>query len=160
MPVLTRPLTLADAAACDAVVRGLPEWFGHEGGRAECARAVREQRGVVAEDSGAVVGFATWARRTEAAAEITWAAVRRDRRHGGAGTAIVERIAAEIAADGYALALVMTSASTKAATNGADPYEETRRFWRSRGFLPLIELDIWETNMALLLVRPLGGAAV
>jgi hypothetical protein len=31
----------------------------------------------------------------------------------------------------------------------------TRQFWKSRGFEPLTELDIWDTNFALLMVRPL-----
>ena len=36
------------------------------------------------------------------------------------------------------------------------PYEETRAFYRARGFTELIELDIWgPDNPATLFVRPL-----
>ncbi len=38
-------------------------------------------------------------------------------------------------------------------------YDDTRRFWVRRGFLPLTELDIWDTDIALILVRPLPPAS-
>ncbi len=156
-----RPLIPADADTCDAIIRGLPDFFGHAGGIAACAEAVRSQDGWVATEAGRVVGFATWAARTDASAEITWMAVERSRRHRGIGTAIVERLVGDLRARGFALALVMTSAGVKEGIRGTDTYEATRRFWIARGFLPLVELDIWETNRALLLVRPLadGGTA-
>ncbi len=159
MGIEVRPLTPADAMACDEIILSLPTFFGHEGGRADCARAVRTQAGWVAEDGGRVIGFATWEQRTPATAEITWAAVHRDHRHQGAGTRIVERLAADLAARGFRLALVMTSAGQKVPVEGPDVYEETRRFWKSRGFLPLLELDIWDVDIALLLVRPLATGA-
>jgi GNAT superfamily N-acetyltransferase len=150
-----RPLRSEDAAACDAVMRTLPDYFGHEGGLADCGEAVRTQRGFVAEQEGRVVGFATWTGRTGATAEITWMAVERSRRHGGIGTLIVEAVCRELAAKGYRLALAMTSAAGKGGHDPADIYEPTRRFWFARGFDPLIELDIWDTNLALLMVRAL-----
>ncbi len=157
MTITVRPLAPSDADACDAIVLGLPEFFGHEGGRAECARAVRSQSGWAAEEAERVVGFATWAARTPASAEITWMAVERDHRHGGVGTVIVEALVGDLRAQGFDLALAMTSAaSTKRAQPGPDVYEATRRFWMARGFLPLIELDIWDTDVALLLVRPIA----
>ena len=157
MSIAIRPLAPADAPACDAIMRGLPEFFGHEGGLAACAQAVRSQRGWAAEEAGRVVGFATWEPRTAAAAEITWMAVERDRRHAGIGTAIVETLVADLRAQGFRLALAMTSAGSKPPRSDPDTYEPTRRFWLARGFLPLIELDIWDTNTALLQVRPLAG---
>lgn len=48
----------------------------------------------------------------------------------------------------------MTSASNKD-DSIPDTYVPTRQFWQARGFHPLIELDIWDTNFALLMVRPL-----
>jgi N-acetylglutamate synthase-like GNAT family acetyltransferase len=154
MPYLVRPLAPADALACDAIILGLPDFFGHEGGRAECAEAVRTQPGWVVEQDREVIGFATWQQRTPVSAEVTWMAVRRDRRHGGIGTAIIERLVAGLRDAGYALAFAMTSAAHKDPTI-PDTYTETRRFWTSRGFLPLTVLDIWDTDLALVLVRPL-----
>ena len=156
MSITIRPLAPSDADACDAIMRGLPDFFGHEGGLAAYAHAVRAQAGWVAEEAGRVVGFATWETRTPATAEVTWMAVERSRRHAGVGTAIVETLAADLRARGFRLALAMTSAGQKQPRPGPDIYEATRRFWMARGFLPLIELDIWDTNIALLLVRPLA----
>ena len=155
MSVIIRPLVPSDAPACDAIMRTLPDFFGHEGGLAACAQAVRSQSGWAAEEAGRVVGFATWEQRTPVAAEVSWMAVERDRRHAGIGTAIVEALVADLRARGFRLALAMTSAGSKPPQPGPDTYEPTRRFWLARGFLPLIELDIWDTNVALLQVRPL-----
>lgn len=154
-----RTLLLEDAEACDAIVRGLPEWFGHKGGRAACAEAVRRQRGRVAVEDGSVAGFAIWEERTSASAEITWAAVARERRGQGIGSRIVEAVIDDLLAAGYRLALVMTSAAAKGEAPYPDSYLPTRAFWRARGFLPLLELDIWETDVALLSVRPLTPRA-
>lgn len=84
-------------------------------------------------------------------------AVERARRHAGVGAAIVEALVAGLQARAYRLALAMTSAAHKQPLPGLDPYDATRGFWIARGFLPLIELDIWDTDLALLLVRPLAS---
>lgn len=154
--IIIRPLAPSDADTCDAILRSLPDFFGHEGGRAACARAVRSQAGWVAEEAGRVLGFATWEARTAATAELTWMAVERRRRRAGIGTAIVETLVADLRAQGFRLALVMTSAGQKQPPPAPDVYEATRRFWIARGFLPLIDLDIWDTDIALVLVRPLA----
>jgi N-acetylglutamate synthase-like GNAT family acetyltransferase len=135
-------------------MRGLPDFFSYEPGLLECAKAVRSQTGWVAEDRGRVVGFATWQERTPTSAEVTWMAIERDRRHSGTGTAIIEALVKDLRTRGYKLALAMTSARPKN-PQIEDTYGPTRAFWSARGFLPLIELDIWETNTALLQVRPL-----
>jgi GNAT superfamily N-acetyltransferase len=134
-------------------MRTLPDFFSYEPGLEDCAKAVRSQRGFVAEVSGAIVGFATWEQRTEETAEITWAAVRADHRHSGVGTGIIEAVCSDLRERGYRLALAMTSAANK--DHSEDTYVATRAFWSRRGFHALIELDIWETNYALLMVRPL-----
>lgn len=155
MSITIRPLTPGDADACDAIIRSLPDFFGHAAGIVACALAVRSQEGWVAAETGRVLGFATWEMRQPASAEITWMAVARDRRHAGLGTAIMETLVADLRRRGVTLALVMTSAGSREPQTDPDTYAPTRRFWQARGFQPLIELEIWETNPALLLVRPL-----
>jgi GNAT superfamily N-acetyltransferase len=87
-------------------------------------------------------------------------AVHRDRRSAGVGTAIIEALCEDLTNRGFKLALAMTSARPKdEQPDGKDPYEATRAFWFSRRFLPLTELDIWETDIALLMVRPLPARA-
>jgi GNAT superfamily N-acetyltransferase len=87
-------------------------------------------------------------------------AVHRDHRGNGAGTAIIEAATSDLRDHGYSLALAMTSAAHKVPVEfpleGEDSYNATRAFWVARGFHPLIELDIWDTDIALLMVRPLG----
>ena len=152
--MIIRALLASDAADCDAIMRSLPDFFGHEGGLASCAEAVRTQSGFVAETDGRVIGFATWEHRTPDPAEVTWAAVHSSDRHAGVGSAIIEALCEDLRGRGYKLALAMTSAANKDAST-KDTYVPTRAFWQARGFHPLIELDIWDTNFALLMVRPL-----
>jgi len=136
-------------------MRGLPDFFSYEPGLEACAEAVRSQSGWVAEEGGEVLGFATWEEKTTETAEVTWMAVKNERRGAGIGTQVIEALVSEMKERGYRLALAMTSARTKD-EEGEDTYLPTRAFWTARGFLPLIELDIWETNLALLQVRVLG----
>ncbi len=149
-----RPLATGDAETCDAILRSLPDFFGHEGGLASAFDAIRHQSGEVVASGGEVIGFATWEERTPETAEITWAAVRSESRGAGAGTALIETLCEDLASRGFKLALAMTSAASKDASI-PDTYIPTRAFWKARGFHPVIELDIWDTNFALLVVRPL-----
>ena len=153
---MIRPLTPADADTCDAIVLSLPYHFGHEGGRAECAEAVRMQRGLAAEEDGEVVGFLTLARHDPRSAEITWMAVRRDRRRRGHGRALIERAVAELAADGAELLSLLTMAESEPEDRETDNYAETRAFYRALGFVPLRELalDGW-SDRAVIMARSL-----
>jgi ribosomal protein S18 acetylase RimI-like enzyme len=152
-----RPLTLADAEACDAVVLTLPYHFGNEAGRADCARAVRSQDGLVAVDEGEVAGFLTLERHDPRSAEITWMAVRADRRRQGFGRRLIERAIDDLAADGVELLSVLTMAESEPEERETDNYADTRAFYRSLGFVPLRELALegWD-DRAVILVRPLA----
>jgi ribosomal protein S18 acetylase RimI-like enzyme len=152
-----RPLTPADAEACDAVVLTLPYHFGNEAGRAECARAVRSQDGLVAVDEGDVAGFLTLERHDPRSAEITWMAVRADRRRQGFGRRLIERAIDDLAADGVELLSVLTMAESEPEERETDNYADTRAFYRSLGFVTLRELALegWD-DRAVILVRPLA----
>ena len=155
--MLIRALAPADADvdACDAIARGLPEWFGLEHGLVECSRAVREDGGLAAVEFGAVQGFATLRRSTDAALEITWLAVRRERHGHGIGTALVEA-AAERARSERAAFL---TAWTVAASDPDPHYAATRAFYLRRGFAAAAEAEIWgPENPAVLLVRSVTHA--
>ncbi len=153
---MIRPLSPADADTCDAIVLSLPYHFGHEGGRAECAEAVRTQPGLVAEEAGEVVGFLTLVRHDPKSAEISWMAVRSDRRRRGHGRALVERAVADLAADGAELLSLLTMAESEPEDRETDNYAETRAFYRALGFVPLRELALegWD-DRAVIMARPL-----
>jgi ribosomal protein S18 acetylase RimI-like enzyme len=151
-----RTLLPTDAEACDAIVLGLPYHFGHEGGRAECARAVRAQTGLVAVEGGEVVGFLTLERHGPRSAEITWMAVRSARRRQGIGRQLVDRALVDLALEGVELLCALTLAESEPEERDADNYGDTRAFYRALGFVPLRELQLesWDQR-AVLLVRRL-----
>src|SRR6266702_3019473 len=125
-----RELEPRDGAACDAIVAGLPEWFGNEQGIRDCALAVRSQAGLVATDETGVTGFLTWTH---------------DRERGGA---LIHRLQQE-----QVDRLDVKTLSERATYA---PYAETRGFYLANGFESVAELDIWdEDNPAVLLSRSL-----
>lgn len=152
-----RALDTGHAEGCDVVVASLPYHFGDPDGRRECQRAVRHSRGLVALDGDDVVGFATVELRGPACAELTWLAVKDDCRRSGIGTALVERLADELSRDGIRLLSVMTLADSADEERSSDSYAETRRFYTSRGFIRVCELEPvgWHFPAACM-VRPLS----
>ena len=129
-----------DAEACDAIVRGLPRWFGLPEGIAECAAAVRTAHGLVATDAGVVAGFLTDERRSASVWEITWMAVRADRRGQGIGSQLAAGLIAQLPDD--ARLLVVKTLSDRDGNPGPE-YGATRAFYLARGFRPAAELDLW-----------------
>ena len=146
-----RRLEIEDAPGCDAIIAGLPEWFGDEQGIRDCAHAVRSQRGLVALDDEGIVAFLTWILDAEVA-EITWMATRADGRRSGAGRRLIEVLVGRLVAEGTRELHVKTLSEREP----YPPYEETRAFYRAMGFEPVRELDIWgPENPAVLFVRRL-----
>ena len=159
MPV--RSLHPDDAAACDAIIASLPDWFGDQNGIRDCAAAVRAEPGFVATVDGTVVGFLTVTRPCDHVAEISWMAVDPGHRGGGHGRALIDALVQTLHDDGTRFLAVKTLSDR----DPYPPYGETRAFYEAMGFTPLMDLDIWgPQNPALLYVRsvarPLGGAAV
>ncbi len=145
-----RPLAPIDAEACDAIVAGLPEWFGMEQGVRDCAEAVRSQDGFVAVEDAETLGFLTWEGRKPGVAEITWMAVRSDTRRRGVGRALLSSLAARLRAEGATRLDVKTLSDR----DPYPPYAETRAFYLANGFTKVAELDIWgPENPAVLLSR-------
>lgn len=149
--IAVRRLEADDAPACDAIVAGLPEWFGDPGGIRDCATAVREQEGLVALDDEGIVGFLTWIRDGDVA-EISWMATRVDARRSGAGRHLIEVLVGRLVADDVRELRVKTLSER----DPYPPYAETRAFYRAMGFTPVRELDVWgPENPAVLMARTL-----
>jgi ribosomal protein S18 acetylase RimI-like enzyme len=156
--VVVRPLEEADADACDAIVSSLPYHFGHAGGRADCAAAVRRERGLVAVEGSEVVGFLTFSPRFDEAAEITWMAVRADRRRRGVGHALIAALEHLLVSEGRRTIVVLTVSPSDPDPEPPDGYQSTRAFYRSVGFVLARELPReWESDTAVLMVRSLAG---
>lgn len=130
----------AHAEACDAIIRGLPDWFGVPEGIAECAAAVRSSHGFVAADADGVAGFLTDERRSSSVCEITWMAVRADRRGDGIGSRLVAALTGWLPDDTGLL--IVKTLSDREGDPGPE-YAATRAFYLARGFRPAAELDLW-----------------
>ena len=118
---------------------------------------LREHALYVAEDEdGAVVGFLTLLRRSPDVGDVSWMGVRNDLWRRGIGTALMERAAGDLAADGATILMVHTLADTV----DYEPYEATRAFYRSVGFRHLETIDpypgVAPGNPIAIYVRPLG----
>ena len=158
--VAIRGLASTDAAMCDAIVLTLPYHFGNEQGRQECAAAVRTQRGLVAEDDGDVVGFLTREPRFDESLEVTWMAVRAERRRQGIGRALLDRLAGDALAEGRHFLLVLTVSPSDGADEIADGYQATRAFYEANGFIVTRDFPgYWTSDTPVLMVRPLSEIA-
>lgn len=147
-----RPLHRNDAAACDAIVAGLPMWFGNADGIREAAEAVRTHEGLVAEQADEVVGFLTLVHPYPTTCEISWMAVRRDHHRSGVGRSLVDAAVDAVAARGVRLLTVKTLSDRE---DPGPEYAQTRAFYLAAGFVPVAELDIWgPQNPCQLLARP------
>jgi GNAT superfamily N-acetyltransferase len=146
-----------DAEACDAIVAGLPYFFGDPTGVRDCAEAVRTQHGIVAVVDGEVSGFVTLLAHNPSTTEITWMAVRSDRRRSGIGHRLIEEAARRVAANGARMLCVLTLGPSEPEPDVPDNYAGTRAFYEAAGFVPLRELELrsWNNGYALMLARPL-----
>ncbi|HSJ50085.1 MAG TPA: GNAT family N-acetyltransferase [Actinomycetota bacterium] len=161
MTVVTRQLVVTDAEACDAIVATLPYHFGDEEGRRECAAAVRGQRGLVAEDGGEVVGFLTLEPRFGECLEVTWMAVRADRRRQGIGRALLDHVANDSREEGRKFILALTVSPSDGPDEIPDGYQATRAFYEANGFILARDFPgYWKSDTPVLMVRPLNDLKV
>src|SRR5262245_58713099 len=125
-----------DAARCAEIVAGLPDFFTDDVPD-KVQRDLREHGGWVIDDAADVVGFVIVERRGTRAAEILWAAVAADRRGRGLGSRLIDHALAELSAGGVQIVEVKTLDPS------ADyaPYDATRAFWISHGFVQFDMID-------------------
>lgn len=104
-----------------------------------------------------MVGFLTYVPRFDEAAEITWMAVRADRRRRGIGHAMIDRLVEHLSADGRRILLVLTVSPNDPGPEPDDGYGSTRAFYRSAGFVLGRDLrGEWDSDTAVVMVRPLA----
>jgi ribosomal protein S18 acetylase RimI-like enzyme len=157
--LLIRPLGPRDADVCDRIIASLPYHFGDEQGRRDCAAAVRSEDGLVAVEDHEVVGFLTYAPRFDEAAEITWMAVRNDRRRRGIGHALIDRLSQHMADSGVRILVALTVSPSNPGPEPDDGYRSTRAFYRSAGFVLARDLrNEWETDTGVVMVKSLTSA--
>jgi GNAT superfamily N-acetyltransferase len=131
-----RRLAAGDVPAVTAIIESLPDYFTSDV-PARAGRDAARHDGWVVADSGTVVGFAIAERKSAGGAEILWMAVGRAWRGRGQGTVLLRRVLAELAADGVSVVEVKTLDRSA----GYEPYQATRAFWESRGFVHVDTID-------------------
>lgn len=154
MHISTRALKAEDIAACDAINRTLPDWFGIEEGLAEALGYLQQHPGIVAESDGEVVGFLTHTQHFPESAEISWMAVQQANHRGGIGKALITALVQALPPSTRLLTV-----KTLADTHPSPEYAQTRAFYAACGFLPTMVLpDLWnESNPCLVMTKPVGA---
>jgi ribosomal protein S18 acetylase RimI-like enzyme len=131
-----RPMTAEDLEQCQAIVRGLPDYFTDDVPQ-KVERDLDAHQGWVVTENESVVGFAIVDRRSHLAAEVLWIAVRADRRHSGLGTTLLDHVLQALGADGVRL----VEAKTLDGSANYAPYVATRSFWERHGFVHVDTID-------------------
>lgn len=143
-------LACGPAAACEATLRALPDWFGDEGALVEYVQRIPSLPTVAALDGERLVGFASIERHFARAAEIHCMGVAPEVHGRGVGRALVEASEAWAAGWGVRYLQVKTLGPSVADPN----YARTRAFYGAVGFEPLEEMKtLWGNWPCLVLVK-------
>lgn len=123
-----------------AVLAELPDFFTPDTHDAVRASLAVNPAWVASDDDGeesVVVGFVLAEQRYARSAEITFAAVRRDRRGRHVGTMLLDRALDDLSERD----VVLVEVKTLDASAGYEPYVATRAFWEARGFIQVDCID-------------------
>lgn len=151
--VTLRPLQSGEAGICERILRALPGWFGIEEAIVQYLKDVVVMETVVAEVSGAPVGFLTLNRHNDHSAEIHVIGVLPEHHGRGIGRTLVEHAERTLRDRGVAYLQVKTLGPSR-----PDPeYERTRGFYEHVGFHALEETNLWgDVNPCLIYVKHLA----
>jgi GNAT superfamily N-acetyltransferase len=139
-------------AICQAILAGLPGWFGLPESNAAYAGEAQNGPTWIASEADDPLGLMIL-KPHFAALEIHLLAVRADRRGQGLGRRLVAAAEAEARRRGARFVTVKTRGPSRPSSH----YAETRAFYDAVGFWPIEEIDeIWgPENPCLYMVRPL-----
>ncbi|MBN1660145.1 MAG: GNAT family N-acetyltransferase [Anaerolineae bacterium] len=145
---------LGQAAACEPILRALPDWFGieeaivHYVGEIERLPTFR-----AVGDGGATLGFVSVKQHTPFAADLYVLGVRREAHRQGIGSAMLAAVEAWLRGQGVEYLQVKTLSEAHPDPN----YARTRLFYEAAGFRPLEEMpELWdEANPCLIMIKRL-----
>ncbi len=140
-------------AACEAVLRALPKWFGVEAAIVDYVLALSRMPTWTAHSSkgGAVVGFLSLELHDERTAEIHVMGVLESHHRAGVGRLLVACAESFARASGRSRLEVKTLGPSHPDAS----YAKTRAFYGALGFVPLEErTDVWgPQNPCLIMVK-------
>jgi ribosomal protein S18 acetylase RimI-like enzyme len=152
-----RPMQRGEDAACEAILRALPEWFGIEEALASYVRDLRVLETWVVDAGGTVVGFLTVKQYGRWSAEIKVMAVAPEAHGRGHGRGLMESAEHVLRARGVEFLEVRTLSPLRPDAH----YERTRGFYERVGFRPLEETDDWgDANPCLVMVKHLPSSSM
>jgi ribosomal protein S18 acetylase RimI-like enzyme len=154
--VIIRELEPGDVAACERILRALPEWFGIEESLLQYVRNLSHLEAFVAEASEGVVGFVSLRTHNRFSVEIDAIAVRPDDHGRGVGRAMIKHVEGTL----RSRAVEFLQAKTLGPSRPNEHYERTRGFYEHLGFRALEENHLWgAVNPCLIMVKFLGSSA-
>lgn len=124
-------------ALIEALTARLPSWFGRPESNRHYAERAATLEGWVARRDGRDLGLLLVKRHTAASAEIYWLGVDPDHHRDGIGRALVERVQGELRERDAKYLFVMTLHPD----DPYEPYQRTRRFYESMGFVFVLSAD-------------------
>jgi GNAT superfamily N-acetyltransferase len=151
--IAIEPLRSEHVAACVAVMRALPAWFGIEQAIQNYGHDLESCDGFAAVDCHRVVGFVGLKRYGGSSVEVNVIAVLPAHRRQGIGSRLLSAAERAVASAGATFLHTKTIAPSKIDA----AYAESRAFWEAAGFVPLDEHLLWGPhNPCLVLVKVLG----
>ena len=153
-PFVLRDATFDDLAACEAILRSLPDWFGIDEAIDAYVQDIASMRTLVACAGSQIVGFLAVNAHNPYTVEIHVMAVDAGHHRAGLGRALVDEVERIARMDGRRLVEVKTLGPSHPSTH----YAATRRFYEALGFIPVEEIDgLWPGNPCLIMVKVLDA---
>jgi len=145
---------LGTAPRCEAILRSLPMWFGIESAIVEYVTNIESLPTFLAIDLDEnAIGFMTVKRHSPESAELYVLAVREAWHHRGVGAALLRNVENLLRRERTRFLQVKTLAPIA----NYEPYDRTRRFYQSMGFVPLeVFPTLWDPrNPCLQMIKAL-----
>ena len=136
------------------ILESLPEWFGNKQALEEYVEKVRELPYWAAMDeNNKCIGFFSIKTHYEHTGEIFVCGILPEAQHKGVGKALYNAVESYFIKSGCKYAM----AKTRSDRVESESYEQTRRFYKSIGFEPLVTLtEMWdEENPCLIMIKQL-----
>ena len=138
---------------CRSILADLPEWFGIPEATESYCLGVRDKTFLVASENDQIFGFISIVEHNEYTSEIYVIGVYKRYRNNGVGSLLLKSIINMIILQNKQFLTVKTLDESRASIE----YEETRKFYLAKGFIPLeVFPELWGAeNPCLFLVKPL-----